>query len=103
VFSVLSADEDLEPGNALRRISRKKLPSSALCLDPLQCGDLIEQPVIPRNAPRRFSRECRVKEEAQHPQSVVERDHNDAAASQSRAIILGSGPRRPKEATSINP
>src|SRR5690606_26412917 len=66
--------------------------------DPLESGDLVEDAVVARCAVAGFFREVGVREEAEHPQSVIDGDGEDVATGGERlAVIQRQGARAGRE------
>src|SRR3546814_14569929 len=69
----------------------------------MQRGDLIEQPVIARGVFGRFGGQRRMREPAEHAQPIIDRDEDDAAPCEIRAIVDWLGTAAAPQRAAVDP
>src|SRR3546814_4837706 len=69
----------------------------------MQRGDLIEQPVIARGVFGRFGGQRRMREPAEHAQPIIDRDEDDAAPCEIRAIVDWLGTAADPQRAAVDP
>src|SRR6185437_4003716 len=76
------------PGDRdLRRIATE---GRDVVVNPLQCGDLIEQPVVAGRMMRGLGGQLRMREEPEDSQAIVRGDHDHASTRHVLAVIPNS-------------
>ena len=86
-----------------RHVLRIAAESADVLAHPLECSNLVEQTVVARRAVGRLCCQSRVGEEAEHAEAIVDRDHHDALASESRAVVPGRSAAAGSEAATVDP
>ncbi len=72
-------------------------------LHPFQRRDLVEKPVIPRHAVRRFGAQFGMRQIAQNAKPVVDRDDHRAARGKSGAVVELAAGRAPDQRSAVDP
>ena len=101
----ISALTAIEPADSPAIVTARGIAAEDgdVALDPLQRGDEIEQAVIAGGADAGFLREFGMREKAERVEAMVERDHDDAARGELRAVVARLRSRADREPAAVNP